>query len=206
MPVGDGHGPQWRDTEDGGQEPEPLWLIRGQFPDGSVQFGWAARGGPARVGTLHATVDVDEYEVLLDAGEWRRAEPDAEDYFDFAAAGGVVSGALPTARRCIRPCAITSPVDAARGTRSTSTTRCSWRPVGAAADPSAPAAAEPEAEAPADPDPAGPAVVVRALDLRRRGRRDREHRRRAGSRVTTDSNGDASHRNRGALPHHQVWG
>src|ERR1044072_5175409 len=74
--VGDGHGSQWRDTEDG-QEPEALWLIRAQLPDGSVELGWVARGGPARVGTPNATRAVDEDEVLPDAG-----------------GGGAVSGAL----------------------------------------------------------------------------------------------------------------
>jgi hypothetical protein len=191
--VGDGHGSRWRDTEDGGQEPQTLWLIRAQLPDGSVQLGWAARGGPARVGTPHATVEVDAYEVLLDAGEWRWPEPDEEDCFDFAAAGGVVGGRLadgsplyatvrdregegyePGGRGArhgmdfnykvlVAPAAVPSDAPAPASAQPEA-----GAPPAPEPEAEAPAAPEPEAAAPAaaEPEPAGPTVVVRALDLR----------------------------------------
>ncbi len=174
--VGDGHGARWRDTEDGGQEPEALWLIRAQLPDGSVQLGWVARGGPARVGTPHPTTEVDEYEVLLDAGEWRWPEPtDTEDdsYFDFAAAGGVVGGRLADGSplyATVRDREGEGYEPGGRGERHPTDFgyKVLVAPVGAASDPPAPAPAEPEAETPAaaEPEPAGPNVVVRELDLR----------------------------------------
>jgi hypothetical protein len=171
----DGHGSGWYDTEDG-EEVQPLWLIRAQLADGSVQLGWAARGGPARVGTPYATTDVDEYEVLLDAGEWRQVEyTDTEDdsYLDYAAAGGVAGGRLADG----------SPLYATLRDREDGTYQPGGRgargptdfaykvlvaPAGASSDAPAPAGSEPEAAAPppAEPEPAGPTVVVRALDLR----------------------------------------
>ena len=86
-----GHGWEWRDTDDG-QEREPLWLVRSlPAPDGSVLLGQLRRG-EARVGPEYHESPVEEYEVLLDAGEWRFAEPDENDNVDLAAAGGVACG------------------------------------------------------------------------------------------------------------------
>jgi hypothetical protein len=88
----DGHGWMWRDTDDG-QEREPLWLVR-SLPgsDGSVQLGWLRRGEGAFVGPERHEAPVEEYEVLLDAGEWTWAQPDPDDNVDLAAAGGVACG------------------------------------------------------------------------------------------------------------------
>lgn len=165
----EGHGSQWRDTDDG-QEIEPLWLIRAQLPDGSVQLGWAARGGPARVGTPHPNVDVDEYEVLLDAGQWRYAEyTETEDdsYLDFAGSGGVAAGRLADGAplyATVRDREGEGYEPGGRGARNP--TDFSYKvlvaPVGAATAPAPPAAPGPDPE----PAPAGPSVVVRALDLR----------------------------------------
>jgi Lamin Tail Domain len=171
--VEDGHGSQWRDTEDGGQEPQALWLIRAQLPDGSVQLGWAARGGPARVGTPRATTEVDEYEVLMDAGEWRWPAPDEEDNFDFAAAGGVVSGRQADGSALyatIRDREGEGYEPGGRGERHSMdfNYKVLVAPAGAASGSTAPAAPPAEAAAPAEPDP-GPAeaiAVVSALDLR----------------------------------------
>lgn len=89
----EGHGWNWRDTDDG-QEQQPVWLVR-SLPDadGAVRLGYVAPGAPARFGRE----TVDEYELLLDAGTWVSPEPINEEessYLDFAAAGGVPCGRL----------------------------------------------------------------------------------------------------------------
>jgi len=90
------HGWRWRDTEYGDRAQEPLWVARSlSDADGVVRVGYIADGEPAHVGQDERAVD--EYEVLLDAGEWGSPEPideDGEMYLDFAAAGGVPCGRL----------------------------------------------------------------------------------------------------------------
>lgn len=69
-----GHGWTWGDTKgpDGDQEPEPLWVAR-SLPgaDGAVRVGYVQRGQPAQE---FFGESFDEYEVLLDEGEWREPE------------------------------------------------------------------------------------------------------------------------------------
>lgn len=180
IPAGahaEGHGRQWRDTDDDDEDPvELLWLIRAQLPDGSVQLGYVARGGQAYVGTPHPDVPVDEYEVLLDAGEWRQVDyTDTEDdsYLDYAAAGGLAcaqtAGGEPL-YATVRDREGEGYEPGGRGARGPTDFgyKVLVAPAGAASDAPAPAAGEPTAEAaaPVDPEPAGPTVIVRALDLR----------------------------------------
>jgi Lamin Tail Domain len=101
LPAGvpEKHGWRWRDYEESdGQYQQPLWLAR-SLPDGdgAVRLGYIADGEPAHVGQEFHEQPVDEYEVLLDAGEWRSPEViDESDelYLDFAAGGGVPCGRL----------------------------------------------------------------------------------------------------------------
>ncbi|MDX6683048.1 MAG: competence protein ComEC [Solirubrobacteraceae bacterium] len=92
-----GHGWEWRDTEDGGQEREPLWLVR-SLPDGdgAVRLGYLRRSDGAHVGPERHEWPVEEYEVLLDEGDWRPAEFVDEDdgRLDLVAPGGVAYGRL----------------------------------------------------------------------------------------------------------------
>jgi hypothetical protein len=91
-----GHGWEWRDTDDG-QEEEPLWVARSR-PDtdaGSVRLGYARRGDGAFLGGQRQPID--EYEVLLDEGRWAAGEwvQDAESddcYIEVAGVGGVACG------------------------------------------------------------------------------------------------------------------
>ena len=171
--VGDGHGSQWRDTEDG-QEGEAVWLIRAKLPDGSVQLGYVARGGQAVVGTPWARTEVDDYEVLLDAGEWRQVDwTEAEDdsYLDFAGAGGVACGQLADG----------SPLYGTVRDREGEGYQPGGRPgrgptdfgytvlvapAGAASGSTAAPPAETQAPAEPDPGPAEAIAVVSALDLK----------------------------------------
>jgi hypothetical protein len=61
-------------------------------PDGSVLLGRLRRGEAALVGPEGQESSIEEYEVLLDAGDWRWANPDENDDIDLAAAGGVACG------------------------------------------------------------------------------------------------------------------
>jgi Lamin Tail Domain len=70
-----GHGWRWRDTDDGGQEKEWLWIARSLLDEtGGVRLGYVARGEAAVVGPEYHEQPVDEYEVLLDAANWEWAE------------------------------------------------------------------------------------------------------------------------------------
>ena len=170
----EGHGAQWRDTEDG-EAMEPLWLIRARLSDGSVQLGYVARGGPARVGTPRPNVQVDDYEVLLDAGEWRHVdymETEDDSYFDYASdgvpCGRLADGAPVYATVRDREGEGYEPGGSgARGSTDFSR-KVLAAPAGRASEAPPPAAAEPQAEAPAatEPERGGPTVIVRALDLR----------------------------------------
>jgi lamin tail-like protein len=92
-----GHGWEWRDTDDGGQERSPLWLVR-SLPqaDGSVRLGFLRRGDGAYLGGGREAPRLDEYEVLLDEGEWAMGvwgSDDNDEWLDVGASG-VVCGRL----------------------------------------------------------------------------------------------------------------
>ena len=169
--VGDGHGSQWRDTEDG-QEGEAVWLIRAKLPDGSVQLGYVARGGQAVVGTPWAQTEVDEYEVLLDAGEWRQVdytETEDDSYLDFAAARGVVCGQLADGSplyATVRDREGEGYQPGGRGARGPTDFGYTVLVAPAGAASGGPAPEAPPAPAEPDPGPAEAIAVVSALDLR----------------------------------------
>jgi hypothetical protein len=86
-----GHGWEWRDTEDGGQERSPLWLVR-SLPDadGSVRLGFLRRGNGAYLGAGRSAPRLDEYEILLDEGNWEMppvGTDESDDWLDVAAVG-----------------------------------------------------------------------------------------------------------------------
>jgi hypothetical protein len=92
-----GHGWEWRDTDDGGQERSPLWLVR-SLPDadGSVRLGFLRLGDAAYLGSGRDAPRLDEYEVLLDEGNWGMppwGSDESDDWLDVEAAG-VVCGRL----------------------------------------------------------------------------------------------------------------
>lgn len=169
--AAEGHGWRYHETDEGDMERVALWLVRsGPDADGAVRLGYVERGKPARVGPERREEAVDEYEVLLDAGEWRYAEPvDTEDdsYLDLVAAGGVACGRLADGTPVYatlrdREGEGFDPGENPGRTDMNFNRTVLVAPVGVAA-PSEPAAAE---APPAGPEPAGPMVVVRALDLR----------------------------------------
>jgi hypothetical protein len=176
----DGHGSMWSDGDDG-DAMKPLWLIRARLPDGSVQLGYVARGGQAQVGTPNPNVAVDEYEVLLDAGEWRGVDyTDTEDdsYFDYAAEGaacGRLADGSPV-YATVRDREGEGYEPGGNGARGLTdfNRKVLVAPAGAVSGMPAPAKQEAEAPAPAAPEPvaasasasAAPTVIVRALDLR----------------------------------------
>jgi len=162
------HGWRWRDTQDGGQEEEPLWVARSlSDADGSVRLGYVARGEPARLGQEYHEELVDEYEVLLDAGNWRWPHPileDDDEYFDLVAAGGVPCGRLADGTPLY---ATLRNLEGAGENPGESRARAAFdfargvlvAPAGATAPDAAPAA-------PTESEPTGPIAVVSALDLK----------------------------------------
>lgn len=91
-----GHGWRWRDTDDGGQEKELLWIVR-SLPDetASVRLGYVARGESAVAGPEYHEQPLDEYEVLLDEASWAAAEWIEEDggsCFEDVAGNGLACG------------------------------------------------------------------------------------------------------------------
>ena len=170
IPAGapaNGHGWRWRDTEDGGQEEEPQWVVRTPPGGSEVRVGWIERGGDAHVGPGRT---VSSYEVLVDPGNWVGAEwnetDDGDCWQDIAGKGvpvGFTEDEAPlfaTLRdregEGYQPGEQPARADCRFGYRVLAA------PVPAAAGPG-PAVDEP---ATAAPQPSGPVAVISALDLK----------------------------------------
>jgi hypothetical protein len=137
--------------------------------DGAVRLGYIADGEPAHVGQEFHEQPVDEYEVLLDAGEWGAPEViDESDelYLDFAAGRGVPCGRLADGTPLYATLRDREGEGLAPGENRARAAMDFSRQVLVA--PSGAAAADgPDEAAPPQTEPSGPAAVVSALDLKR---------------------------------------